>query len=328
MSWEKKVTSETDPTKTYTVSFKDNIFSCTCMAWRNQCAPINLRTCKHLIKLLGSDVEKQRAPESFAGLTSIFPCANKRSTQKIGETWEKPMLFHTLQKENIVSWYYSLKMNGAFGRWQNGQLYTKNGRLLHPPVEITQHLPREATLDGEIYARHNRSHVRKALSDIWEKDVKFVVFDLVEHKVTFEDRWHKLRQLHKKYGFDLVPQYQITSEKEATRIFHKISRSDEEGLVLRHSSSFYESGIRSKTTLKWKPQKDSSGVVKSIQPKKTGYTMKVLENNTEILFTLYIPNKQMKKHPIHIGDQIKFIYFGRDEKNQPELPKLYSLDAR
>jgi DNA ligase-1 len=326
MAWQQSVTSETDPLKKYIVSFKDGIFSCTCMAWKKQCAPINLRTCKHLIKILGPEIEKKRAPESFAGLTSSFPCHNTKNSE-LWSNREKPMLFHRWSpkkpSETLTSWYYSIKMNGAFARWQNGKLYTKNGRLLHPPVSITDPLPREVTLEGEIYAGHNKmSKVRKALNNIWDKDVKFIVFDIVEIKVPFEDRWEHLQKLQKKYGFELVPQHVFQSPQDFHRVLEKISQSREEGLVMRHPNSFYEPGVRSKNTLKWKPEKKGQGIIQSITEKKTGYTTKILEDKTDITFTLYITKKHMKINPKKVGDKINFVYFGRDEKDQPEFPQI------
>ncbi|HEY6033662.1 MAG TPA: hypothetical protein VIV58_05360, partial [Kofleriaceae bacterium] len=47
-------------TSTYTLSRQGNVFMCTCPAWRNQGAPVDARTCKHLRKHLGDAFETSR----------------------------------------------------------------------------------------------------------------------------------------------------------------------------------------------------------------------------------------------------------------------------
>jgi ATP-dependent DNA ligase len=268
-------------------------------------------------------VEQKRAPESYAGLTSIFPCPKR------GVTWteeEKPMLFQTWSPkklENLVSWYYSVKLNGAFARWQDGQLYTKSGRLLHPPPRITQHLPRDIAFDGEIYAGlDGMPLVRKALSDVWEKNVKLVIFDLVELKTPFVERWRKLQDLQKQYHFSLAPQHLVKSEKDYIHLLQKFQDSPEEGLVFRHPQSFYQPGVRSKNTLKWKPKRSGQGRILTMTPRKTGVLLRVSEKDTDIPFSLYITQKQMRTHPVKVGDNISFLYTGRDEKDQPEFARM------
>ena len=41
--------------KPYVLKNTGGVYSCTCPAWRNQSAPIERRTCKHLRKLRGDD---------------------------------------------------------------------------------------------------------------------------------------------------------------------------------------------------------------------------------------------------------------------------------
>jgi DNA ligase 1 len=47
-------------TKPYMLKNVGGVYSCTCPAWRNQSAPIERRTCKHLRKLRGEETERQR----------------------------------------------------------------------------------------------------------------------------------------------------------------------------------------------------------------------------------------------------------------------------
>ena len=40
---------------TYTLTRHGNVYMCSCPAWKNQSAPVDMRTCKHLRAYLGED---------------------------------------------------------------------------------------------------------------------------------------------------------------------------------------------------------------------------------------------------------------------------------
>jgi len=46
--------------KPYVLKNIGGVYSCSCPAWRNQSAPIERRTCKHLRKLRGDEAEAER----------------------------------------------------------------------------------------------------------------------------------------------------------------------------------------------------------------------------------------------------------------------------
>src|SRR5947199_4725907 len=46
--------------KPYVLKNTGGVYSCSCPAWRNQSAPIERRTCKHLRKLRGDAAEEAR----------------------------------------------------------------------------------------------------------------------------------------------------------------------------------------------------------------------------------------------------------------------------
>jgi len=327
MSWTRTVPSETDPGVVYTVKFNDDVLSCTCMAWRKQMAPITARTCKHLIKLFGADIERARAPESFAGLTAY------RAPVSVRHDITPPMLFHSVRLKSdpkrfasgdgedmskFENWYFSVKLNGAFGRWQNGRMFSKSGRELHPPLRITDRLPRDVDLDGELYSP-SMQKVRKALSNKWdegENEVEFAVFDLVDTTLPYEKRLEKLIALQRQHGFRLIRQHKIEGAAEVLpQVMHDIEEHHEEGLVLRNPKGMYEPGARVYTTLKWKPTLLGEGLIKSVTKKKSGHRLTVRETDgTE--FTLYVGGA---KHSFFEGHPIRFQYHGRDESGKPEL---------
>ena len=55
------------------------VYSCTCPAWRNQSAPIDRRTCKHLRQYRGKEAEEQRLGQVFTVMTGIAIHASAKS---------------------------------------------------------------------------------------------------------------------------------------------------------------------------------------------------------------------------------------------------------
>jgi len=225
--------------------------------------------------------------------------------------------------ENLSAWFYAIKMDGAFARWQDGKLHTKSGRVLQAPDRITCQLPRGVTLDGEIYAGvGQRQKVRKALSDQWSPSVKFVVFDWVAVQKPFEARYRRLEALHQQCGFDMIRQHRVTSEVEFQQVLNDLSDTREEGLVLRHPLSFYKAGQRSRDTLKWKPQRTGRGVIEHVTPKKKGVRVTLKECGGErATFTAYIAGKKDHEN-LKPGKNVDFTYHGRDEQGKPESAKI------
>src|SRR5262245_30437811 len=70
---------------TYTLSRKGGTYMCSCPAWKNQGAPIDRRTCKHLRAYLGDAAETERAGKpgqargEAAASTSTGSAPGKRS---------------------------------------------------------------------------------------------------------------------------------------------------------------------------------------------------------------------------------------------------------
>lgn len=335
MSWTKTVKSDTHPDVFYTLKHDYDIFSCSCQSWRRQYSPITSRTCKHLIRELGEDHEKARAPESFSGMTR-HPPKNRRSKPA---SFVDPMKYHVWSTKNdekegfIKNWeplFYSIKLDGAFARWHEGHLYTKSGRQLSPPTRVTENLPRGVTLDGEIYAGtgpKQRNLVRLALAGRWSPKVKFIVFDLVDCHLTFEERHRQLEALHQKKAFPMVRYHRAAApddlQRAMDRLYHE--EPEEEGLVLRYPEGRYESGKRSHNTLKWKPRRHGKAEVTGVEQKKKGWTvtLKDLSGEASTPFRTHVAKKKKSTSPgVEVGEIVDFTYSGRDEQGKPEIVKI------
>lgn len=324
-AWQRLVQSESRPGAFHIVKFSGGVFSCDCMAWRVQRLPITRRTCKHLVRVLGADVESKRAPESFAALFEGKPLKITPKSKPIEYLSYTPLRAPT--RSTLDGWYYSIKLNGAFGRWvgRDAVLKTKSGRILeNVPDRIKDRLPPDVELDGEIYAP-SFQNVRKALAGHWDSSVDFVVFDLYDKTLPFVKRLERLRLLHKKYGFKMVITRELSdAEEELPQIMDTVRRQNDEGIVFRSPSGMYgpsradTSSLkgRSKDVLKWKPETLATGRLMRIEPRKKGQVL-VIEFEGRTL-KLYEPHPQEQT----VGTKIDFVFYGRDEAGHPELPRL------
>lgn len=305
--WSTIVTSETDSKKSYKLQSKEGVISCSCQSWKNQPLPITCRTCKHLIRYLGKSEEETRAPNSYH---RIFEFKREKFKHNL------PMSYHTYDgKKPVDGWFASVKLNGMFARWKAGQLTTKSGRPINVPHWITEELPRDAALDGEIY-HSNFQKVRKAvLGDQWDHGVEFVVFDLVDTKFVYSKRLQILQDLHKKFHFKLVVQHKIKNHSTLEELMKQVVEQKEEGLVLRDPNGKYESGKRSWTTLKWKPIEYGNATIVKITPKKIGCVLSLRERKHE--FNVYTHDCNFRTKTL-----VKFSFSGRDDNDNPELVKI------
>lgn len=289
-----------------------------------QRSPITRRTCKHLIQIRGAAAEQERAPDSFLG----------RTRGKRTEPRSEPLAFmsyHTWNPQQVPpsqleGWFYSIKLDGAFARWDHGRLLTKSGRVLHPPSRITAALPPDVALDGEIY-HPERQKVRKAvLADEWDDDVEFIVFDLFDTTLPFADRWQQVETWHRTHPFLRVKQYRFSAD-EWPALATQIETQKEEGLVLRDPAGRYTTRGRSRTTLKWKPLSHGQARIEALEPKKVGLRLTLRElhhPDSSVTFRVY---SQQAPNRFRLGDVVPFVYTGRDERNRPEFPRVITPAA-
>jgi DNA ligase-1 len=50
-----------------------------------------------------------------------------------------------------TGWWLSEKLDGVRAWWSKGQLVTRNGTILRPPLWYTNTLPSHIVLDGELW---------------------------------------------------------------------------------------------------------------------------------------------------------------------------------
>lgn len=307
----------------YTLKKIGSVYSCSCPSWRFQYAPITLRSCKHLIERLGYDHEFARAPQSVNKDTRKRPKDSETTNFACG-----PMSYRVWRENDRVQpsrdWLWSKKLNGIFVRWQDNKLWTKRGRRLLCPSEVTKNLPQGVTLDAELYAgkdSDSRQLVRLANSGDWTRGTPEVcVFDLVDLNSDFKSRYQKLVKLQEEHGFRLV-KHHLFGNFKLVDILEECLKRGEEGVVLRNPGGMYDcsKNKRQSDILKAKPVEVASGVISVITEKPRGTVLTIKENRKHE-FKLFVSRERSKT--LALGDTVYFAFSGRHGNETPENATL------
>jgi DNA ligase 1 len=332
----------------YETGVKGGVFYCSCLSWKYQNIPINQRTCKHLIEKYGKQHEMERVPDSFLSKQSKYKLNyksksktnsknkfNYKSKTKNDEnkkpknnSFIHPLLFHKLDDEqyDLSNWFYSIKLNGAFVRWDGQCLLSKTGRVLqNVPKYITENLPPHIQLDGELYAGKQKfTSVLQCINGFWpSNNIHVYFFDIPDLQSPFQERLKTLKKLKNKFGFKIVTYKRLPLEDFQSKLSaeqQKVIKNHEEGLVFKKPDEMYKPGKRVYSTLKWKPTFYSKGTILEIYNNKRGKGILVYENETNVSFKLNVHNSKLKN--FKIGDTVIFSYSGRHENNKPEIAKF------
>jgi len=254
---------------TYTLSRQGTVYMCSCPAWKNQSAPVDGRTCKHLRAYFGEEVESKRLggvlPASRAASTSG---GSKSSAANKKETAPPVLLAHKWEVEHDpTGWWMSEKLDGVRAYWDGETFVSRLGNRFFAPDWFVEDLPAD-TLDGELWVGRKMfsktiSIVRSGAAGIEWKNVSFVVFDAPNAKGGFEDRIAHAEKVLKRSG---APHARFLEHVSCTGFDHlreeltRVEALGGEGLMLRRPKSKYEIG-RSQSLLKVKTFHDSEARV-------------------------------------------------------------------
>ena len=138
-------------TSTYTLSRQGTVYMCSCPAWKNQSAPVDGRTCKHLRAYFGEEVESKRLggvlPASRAASTS----GGKSSGANKKETAPPVLLAHKWEDgHDPTGWWMSEKLDGVRAYWDGEAFVSRLGNRFFAPDWFVEDLPAD-TLDGELW---------------------------------------------------------------------------------------------------------------------------------------------------------------------------------
>jgi DNA ligase-1 len=252
-------------TSTYTLSRQGAVYMCTCPAWRNQGAPVDARTCKHLRKHLGDTFETSRCG---AGAPQRSAATVKKDKAAVEGKAPPVLLAHKWETDHDpTGWWMSEKLDGIRAYWDGEGFISRLGNKFYAPDWFVADLPAD-TLDGELWVgrkqfQRTTSIVRSgAQSDEW-KQVTYVVFDAPEAKGGFEDRIAHIEKVMKRAA---SPHARALEHVVCAGMDHlreellRVEALGGEGLMLRQPKSIYAVG-RSNTLLKVKTFHDAEATV-------------------------------------------------------------------
>lgn len=237
----------------YVLKNTGGVYSCNCPAWRNQSDPIERRTCKHLKKLRGEQLEAERcgqpAPEPSDGEETP---AKDVPQILLANHWDGEM--------DPTGWWMSEKLDGVRGYWNGGMFISRLGNKIHAPDWYIKGMP-TIPVDGELWVKRGFFHETNGMvrrqdknEEIW-KQIRYVSFDLPgQVDDFFEERMTHLDNLTEACGlcwFVMLAQERCEGLAHLKQALKEVEAKGGEGLMLRQPKSLYDIG-KSNTLLKVK----------------------------------------------------------------------------
>ena len=223
--------------KPYELKHIAGIYSCDCPAWRNQSQPIERRTCKHLKKYRGEQIEAERV----GGSVEV-----KKELKK--EVEAAPVLLaNSWSGEDLSGFFLSEKLDGIRAFWTGKELLSRNGNKYYAPTWFLAGLPVNEPLDGELWMARKSFQTTSGIvrrqdgSGDWNK-IKYLVFDAPDQKTPFEQRMKHLYELALPKTAEVLTQIQCKGLVHLKEEIARVESLGGEGLMAREPGSFYEVG--------------------------------------------------------------------------------------
>ena len=189
-------------------------------------------------------------------------------------------------------------------------------------------------LDGELYAhglsfQENMKLIKKYTPNESEK-VKYIVYDLVDTSLVFEDRYKLLKSIienNESEHIELSPTYIVNNTDELNEIHSKFLSEGYEGTIVRIPYGKYEINKRSSTLLKYKDFKDIACEIIDVIPseKRPTHGIFVCEHNGVTFGCgMKFPHKFREEVLInkeyYIGKTAEIRFFEYTEDGIPRFP--------
>src|SRR5690349_17670486 len=121
---------------TYTLKRQGEAYVCSCPAWRNQGAPPDRRTCKHLRAYLGDAHETAR-------VGNAAPARSKATVAREAADAKAPpvLLAHKWETDkDPTGWWMSEKLDGIRAYWDGEAFVSRLGNRFLAPAWFTRDL--------------------------------------------------------------------------------------------------------------------------------------------------------------------------------------------
>jgi len=262
---------------------------------------------------------------------STFCSANESNPTVVEKTFPPQQLATSYQDDIVIKDYWiSEKLDGIRARWNGSVLVTRNANIIHAPAWFVKGFPAQ-TLDGELWlARKSFEQtasivLRDTPSEDWHK-VKFMLFDLPQHKGNFTQRLTELYYLADTIAspnVQVLPQFRLTNQSQLMGKLDELVSQGAEGLMLHHQAAYYEDG-RSANLLKLKKHQDAEAKViahiagKGKYQDLLGSILVELDNGLQFKIGSGFSDIQ-RQAPPPIGTIITFKYYGLTAKGIPRF---------
>lgn len=184
----------------------------------------------------------------------------------------KVMLAKKYKGQDVQGWFMSEKLDGVRAVWNGENFVSRNGNIFHAPDWFKKDLPKDVTLDGELWM--GRGCFQKTVGKIragagdWET-ITYQIFDVVSDG-NFEERLAQLERLDLPVHCQIVTQKTAYDSETLEEFEREILEIGGEGVMLRDRFSSYEQK-RSSNLLKLKRFDSDEAVVIGHEPGKGKY---------------------------------------------------------
>jgi DNA ligase-1 len=247
------------------------------------------------------------------------------------------------------NWWLSEKYDGERAIWINKQskMFSRKKNEIKIPTFFSDLLNLlnldDLCLDGELYFGKNTfedtgifrsKYINKEIEKKW-KNVKYMVFDIPNLQLPFEERMNKLNEIIKIYDkkcneqIIFVKQIKIQSIEHFNELFNNLLNDNAEGAMLRQPNSFYIQK-RSDTLLKCKITQIGYAKIigynlgKNKNAKRLG---SFIVQDKDIIFNISGMNDKIRNinntHPI--GTIINYYYRGLFRNGTPREPTYKNI---
>ncbi|GAC21181.1 DNA ligase [Paraglaciecola arctica] len=263
--------------------------------------------------------------------------ADERSPGPTEKTSHPQQLATSFQDNIVVKDYWiSEKLDGIRARWNGSSLVTRNNNIIHAPAWFVKDFPPQI-LDGELWLARNRFEktasivLRDTPSEDW-KNIKFMLFDLPEHKGTFTQRLAELYDVAATIAHpnvQVIPQFKLANQSQLMDKLDDLVAQGAEGLMLHHQKANYQDG-RSYNLLKLKKHQDAEARVIAHFPGKGKYQNMLgsllVELDSGLQFKIGSGFSDIQRQqPPPIGTVITFKYYGLSAKGIPRFASFLRI---
>lgn len=214
------------------------------------------------------------------------------------------------KKKNIyrcdpTGWWWSIKYDGMKARWIDRKLITRSGKTIPAPTWFIELLP-DTDIEGELYFGLNTFHKTATLRSrsikskhAWD-NVTFLIFDLVDYKLSWFDRQQKLFLLELKPPLQLVTWKKVKSPKHLEKRYKQVINNGNEGVIIADPKGMYIDGYVDHV-LKYKAVNDCEAIIVGYNTNENGKRLASFEVHP------MVGGKPRKTITFNIGTGLKLL---------------------